>query len=225
MEPGTHDVIRIEYDPGRSAHIALVRNRDLHADPSEIWSYILACEGLRPGHVVQSFRQGIPKGMIPGFDEEIAVEAAKNLGKSGDVGETGQTAESLAIGILRSQTIKPGNVLPLKLIPTGTMVHCISLAPLGPMILVRSAGAWGQIVLHEEAGKYTHVRLQSGEVRKILSDCCATIGKVSNGLHKLRSLGKAGRARWLGIRPSVRGVAMNKCDSCYKFFILLVLIR
>ena len=69
MEQGVHDVVRIEYDPGRSGHIALVRNREDGVDPMKKWSYILACEGLRAGHVVQSFRKGIPKGLIPGFDE------------------------------------------------------------------------------------------------------------------------------------------------------------
>jgi ribosomal protein L2 len=216
MEGGVCDVVRIEYDPGRSGHIALVRNRELVGEKR--WSYILACEGLRAGDVVQSFRGGIPKGLIPGFDEEAAAEAARNMAatKSGggdatqDAGQTA-SAESLAVGILRSLTIKPGNVLPLKLIPTGTIIHNISLKPLGPAILVRSAGSWGQVMLHEEGRRYSQVRLQSGEVRRVLSECCATVGKVSNGLHKNRSLGKAGRARWLGIRPSVRGVAMNKC--------------
>jgi ribosomal protein L2 len=106
-------------------------------------------------------------------------------------------------------TLKPGNVLPLRLIPTGTVINTISLKPDGPGILVRSAGSFGQVVAQDDGSRYVHVRLQSGEVRKVLRDCCATIGKVSNPLWKNRSLGKAGRSRWLGIRPTVRGVAMN----------------
>jgi len=78
--------------------------------------------------------------------------------------------------------------------------------------LVRSAGSSALLVLHEEGGRYAHVRLQSGEVRKVLEDCCATIGTVSNSTWRNRALGKAGRARWLGHRPRVRGVAMNAND-------------
>jgi ribosomal protein L2 len=120
-----------------------------------------------------------------------------------------QSSAALAIGVLRAMTVKPGNVLPLRLIPTGTVVHNLALSPQGPARLVRSAGTFAQIVSHEDAGKYTHVRLQSGEVRKVLQDCVATIGKVSNPLWKNRVLGKAGRNRWLGRKPHVRGMAMN----------------
>jgi ribosomal protein L2 len=193
-EPGPHDVVRIEYDPGRSAHIALVRNRAENAEGTKKWSYIVACEGMRAGDTVQSFRRGIPEGFVPGYSESK---------------EDKSESSSLAIGRLRAMTIRPGNVLPLRLIPTGTVIHNIALSPRGPAILVRSAGSFGQIVAHNEGEKYTQVRLQSGEVRKVLRDCCATIGKVSNPLWKNRNLGKAGRARWLGRRPSVRGVAMN----------------
>ncbi len=121
------------------------------------------------------------------------------------------SSQSLALGVFRSMTLKSGNVLPLRLIPPGTIIHNITLSPQGPAILVRSAGTSGQVMAHEDSGRYTQVRLQSGEVRKVLQDCCATIGKVSNPLWKHRSLGKAGRRRWLGWRPEVRGVAMNKC--------------
>ncbi|KAF9469509.1 translation protein SH3-like domain-containing protein [Collybia nuda] len=212
-EPGVHDVVRIEYDPGRSAHIALVRNRNLNVEGMKKWSYIIATEGMRAGDEVQSFRQGIPDGFVPGFD--VSTEQVKTLQKSEESGtpeDTGSSAQSLALGILRTMTLKPGNVLPLKLIPPGTVVHNIALKPDGPGILVRSAGSFGQVIAHEPAGRYTQVRLQSGEVRKILQDCCATVGKVSNPLWKSINLGKAGRSRWLGWRPSVRGVAMNAND-------------
>ncbi|KAG2022521.1 60S ribosomal protein L2 [Coprinopsis cinerea AmutBmut pab1-1] len=199
--PGVHDVVRIEYDPGRSAHIALLKNRDPNATGTQKWSYIIATDGMRAGDQVQSFRQGIPDDFIPGF------EVPKEEGGSSE-----SASQSLALGILRSMTLKPGNVLPLHLIPPGTVINCISLKPKGPALLVRSAGTFGQVVAHEENGRYVQVRLQSGEVRKVLRDCCATIGKISNPLWKNRSLGKAGRARWLGRRPAVRGVAMNSCD-------------
>lgn len=207
-EPGQHDVVRIEYDPGRSAHIALLKNRNPHVPGSKTWSYILAPEGVRAGHVVESFRQGIPTGLVPGF-----LDSKQIRGRSLETGlSDGQTdsSASLAVGVLRSLTVKVGNVLPLRLIPTGTLIHNIALNPEGRAILVRSAGTFAQVIAHEESGKYTHVRLQSGEVRKVLQDCPATIGRVSNPLWKNRSLGKAGRNRWLGRRPRVRGMAMNR---------------
>ncbi|OJA09391.1 hypothetical protein AZE42_06824 [Rhizopogon vesiculosus] len=177
-EPGEYDVIRIEYDPGRSAHIALVKARDPKAEGKTKWKYILATEGMRPGDVVQSFRMGIPDDT----------------------------------SVLRTRTIRPGNVLPIRSIPTGTVIHCVSLSPNGKALLVRSAGSFAQVVHHEESGRYSHVRLQSGEIRKVLQDCCATIGRVSNLNWKGRKIGKAGRNRWLGWRPRVRGVAMNAKD-------------
>ena len=229
--PGIHDVVRIEYDPGRSAHIALLHNRDPNAVGEQKWSYIIATEGLRAGDKVQSFRQGIPEGFIPGFDSSLTENSIEeDDDKSDTVGEghspqkkqkkrvvvdaTESSAQSLAVGLLRSLTLIPGNVLPLRLIPPGTVINTIALSPTGPGKLVRSAGSFAQVVGHEDGSRYVQVRLQSGEIRKILRDCCATIGKVSNGLWKNRSLGKAGRSRWLGIRPSVRGVAMN----AYVFF-------
>lgn len=176
---------------------------------TKLWSYILAPEGLRAGDVVQSFRQGIPDGLVTGFTDSKAIRG-KTL-EAGKDNESGSSSTmSLALGILRSLTIKTGNVLPLRLIPTGTVVHNVALKPEGRAQLVRSAGTWAQIVAHEEAGKYTQVRLQSGEVRKVLQDCVATIGRVSNPLWKNRNLGKAGRSRWLGRRPHVRGMAMNR---------------
>ena len=209
-EPGPHDVVRIEYDPGRSAHIALVKSRDPNAIGRKMWSYILAPEGMRAGHVVQSFRRGIPDGLVPGFKDSKEIRG-KSLEASSSSSESQTTSSaSLALGLLRAATIVPGNVLPLRLIPTGTLIHNVALHPEGRAILVRSAGTFATVVQHEDSGKYTHVRLQSGEVRKILQDCFATIGKVSNPLWKNRNLGKAGRSRWLGRRPHVRGMAMNR---------------
>ena len=214
--PGPCDVVRVEYDPGRSAHIALIKQRDPRA--ARPWSYILAPEGLRAGHVVESFRQGIPDGYVPGFKDSKelrgkALEAGEDKGE-GEKGMTKTTTStsstSLALGVLRNLTLKIGNVLPLRLIPTGTMVHSIALDPQGRAVLVRSAGTAAQVVIHEEGGKYTHVRLQSGEIRKVLQDCVATVGRVSNPLWQHRNLGKAGRSRWLGRRPRVRGMAMNR---------------
>ncbi|KAI0937403.1 hypothetical protein AcV5_005319 [Taiwanofungus camphoratus] len=212
LTPGPHDVVRIEYDPNRSAHIALIKNRDPNASGDKIWSYVLAPEGLRAGHVVESFRQGIPEGLVPGFVDSKGVRG-KVLEQSSDGAETqSSSSASLALGVLRSLTIKPGNVLPLRLIPTGTIIHNVALDPEGRAILVRSAGTFAQVIAHEDSGRYTQVRLQSGEVRKVLQDCIATIGKVSNPLWKNRNLGKAGRNRWLGRRPHVRGMAMNRND-------------
>ncbi|KAI0304161.1 translation protein SH3-like domain-containing protein [Russula brevipes] len=195
---------------GHRRRIRLVDFMRTESGPHDVkWSYILACEGLRAGHVVESFRRGIPDGLVEGF-----VDSKKIRGKA-IVGEDNNFAAanaSLAIGLLRARTVKPGNVLPLRLIPTGTIIHSIALNPDGRGILVRSAGSFGQIIVHEDNGRYSHVRLQSGEVRKVLQDCVATIGKVSNPLWKGRVLGKAGRARWLGRRPHVRGVAMNAVD-------------
>lgn len=206
LEQGPHDVVRIEYDPNRSAHIALIKNRSPDVDGRKKWSYILACEGLRAGHVVESFRQGIPDGFVQGY-----VDSKRQRGKTLDDDSSNESA-SLTMGVLRARTIRPGNVLPLRLIPTGTIIHSVALSPGGRGILVRSAGSFGQVIAHDALGKYTQVRLQSGEVRKVLQECCATIGKVSNPLWKNRNLGKAGRSRWLGIRPTVRGVAMNAND-------------
>ncbi|KAI0079556.1 mitochondrial ribosomal protein subunit L2 [Panus rudis PR-1116 ss-1] len=214
-EPGPHDVVRIEYDPGRSAHIALLKNRNPQATGRKLWSYILAPEGLRAGDVVESYRQGIPDGLVPGFVDSKNIRG-KALAASDHEAGTGQvqttSTASLALGLLRTLTIKTGNVLPLRLIPPGTIIHNIALHPEGRAILVRSAGTFAQIVAHEDSGRYSQVRLQSGEVRKVLQDCVATIGKVSNPLWKNRNLGKAGRSRWLGRRPHVRGMAMNRCD-------------
>ena len=149
----------IEYDPNRSANIALLHYTD------GIKAYILAPKGLKVGAVVES----------------------------------GPNAD-----------IKPGNALPLANIPTGTSIHNIELRPGKGGQFVRSAGTSAQVLGND--GKYTLVRLQSGEVRKILSACRATIGVVGNEQHSLIQLGKAGRSRWLGRRPQSRGSVMNPND-------------
>lgn len=208
MEPGPCDVVRIEYDPGRSAHIALIKNRNPDLPGNRAWSYILAPDNLRAGDVVESFRQGIPDGLVPGFVDSKSMRG-QVVEKHENQSQTASTA-SLALGVLRSIIIKPGNVIPLRLIPPGTIIHNVALNPEGRAVLVRSAGTFGQVVAHEDSGRYSHVRLQSGEVRKVLQDCVATVGKVSNPLWKNRNLGKAGRNRWLGRRPRVRGMAMNR---------------
>ncbi|KAK7040921.1 mitochondrial 54S ribosomal protein rml2 [Paramarasmius palmivorus] len=207
-EPGVHDVVRIEYDPGRSAHIALLKNRNPLAEGTKKWSYIIATEGMRAGDTVQSFRSGVPEGFVPGL--KLDVKSKKK--KANADGQSPVETSDLALGMFRALTLKSGNVLPLHLIPPGTIVHNIGLSPTGPAKLVRSAGSSATVMAHEASGKYSQVQLQSGEIRKILQDCCATIGQVGNYLWKNRSLGKAGRSRWLGRRPTVRGVAMNACD-------------
>ncbi len=152
-------VERIEYDPNRSAHIALVLYRDGER------RYIIAPKGLKAD---QEVRSGV------------------------------------------GSPIKPGNALPLRNIPLGTQVHCIEMRPGKGAQMARSAGASVQLVARE--GAYATLRLRSGEMRKVLSDCRATIGEVSNSEHALRSLGKAGASRWAGRRPTVRGVVMNPVD-------------
>jgi large subunit ribosomal protein L2 len=106
--------------------------------------------------------------------------------------------------------IKPGNSLRLRYIPVGTIVHNVELKPGKGGQLARSAGTWAQLVAKE--GKYGQIRLPSGEIRKVLLVCRATVGSVSNPEHENRTGGKAGRTRWLGVRPTVRGVVMNPVD-------------
>jgi large subunit ribosomal protein L2 len=110
----------------------------------------------------------------------------------------------------QNAAIKPGNCLPLRNIPMGSMVHCVEMKPGKGAQLARSAGAAVQLIARE--GQYATLRLRSGEMRKVLSDCRATLGEVSNSEHSLKKLGKAGAARWRGVRPTVRGVAMNPVD-------------
>jgi large subunit ribosomal protein L2 len=150
---------RLEYDPNRSAHLALV----LYADGER--RYIIAPRGLLAGAEVRS----------------------------------GEDAP-----------IKVGNCLPLRNIPVGTTVHCIELKQGKGAQLARSAGTSAQLVARE--GTYATLRLRSGEMRKVHASCRASVGEVGNFEHNLRSLGKAGAKRWRGVRPTVRGVAMNPVD-------------
>jgi large subunit ribosomal protein L2 len=152
-------VAAIEYDPNRSARIALLH----YADGAK--AYILAPAGLRAGAVVQSG---------PGSD------------------------------------IRPGNALPLEHIPTGTLVHCVELKPGKGAQMGRSAGTGIQLVA-KDAG-YAVLRLPSGEMRRVLLTCRATVVQVGNAEHQNVTIGKAGRSRWLGKRSSVRGSAMNPVD-------------
>ena len=152
-------VKRIEYDPNRSANIALVEYKD-----GEL-SYIIAPKGIKENNNIISSSKA---------------------------------------------AIKPGNCLPLGEIPQGTEVHCIEMKPGKGAQLIRSAGTTARVVAKE--GRYATLRLSSGEMRKILLTCRASIGVISNEQHNLRSLGKAGAKRWRGVRPTVRGVAMNPVD-------------
>lgn len=149
----------IEYDPNRSARIALL----YYADGAK--TYILAPNGLQAGQIVVSGADAAPE---------------------------------------------VGNSLPLQNIPLGTIIHSIELRPGQGAAMVRSAGTFAQLTSRED--KYAIVKLPSGEVRKILATCKATIGSVGNSDHALERSGKAGRSRWLGRRPRVRGVAMNPVD-------------
>ena len=152
-------VAAIEYDPNRSARIALLHYLDGEK------RYILAPLGLRQDSIVSS-----------GPDAEI----------------------------------RPGNTLPLRNIPVGTLIHNIELSPRKGGQMVRSAGGVAQLMAKE--GKYAHIKLPSGEVRLFLQDCRATIGQIGNVEHENITIGKAGRSRWLGIRPTVRGSVMNPVD-------------
>ena len=152
-------VERLEYDPNRTAHIALLKYMDGER------RYIIA-----------------PKGVKAGDELFSGVDAP----------------------------IKAGNTLPLRNIPQGSVVHCVEMKPGNGAQMIRSAGASAQLVARD--GAYVTLRLRSGEMRKVLADCRATLGEVSNSEHNLRSLGKAGAKRWRGVRPTVRGVAMNPVD-------------
>jgi large subunit ribosomal protein L2 len=152
-------VERLEYDPNRSSHIALL----LYGDGER--RYIVA-----------------PKGV-----------------KAGDMLRSGPDA-----------AIQSGNCLPLRNIPVGTMVHCVEMKPSKGAQIARSAGGGVQYLARE--GAYATLRLRSGEMRKVPIECRATVGEVGNQEHSLRSLGKAGAKRWRGVRPTVRGVAMNPVD-------------
>jgi large subunit ribosomal protein L2 len=153
------EIERLEYDPNRSAHIALVKYMDGER------RYILAPKGIEAGRKIMS----------------------------GD-----------------ESPIKIGNALTLKSIPVGTLVHNIEMKPGKGGQLIRSAGGTAQVAARE--GAYVSIRLRSGETRKIHIDCKATIGEIGHGEHNLRKIGKAGAMRWRGVRPTVRGVAMNPVD-------------
>ena len=155
----TAKVERIEYDPNRSAFLALL----CYADGER--RYIVA-----------------PKGVGAGAQVVSGAEAP----------------------------IKNGNTLPLKNIPVGTTVHCVEMLPGKGAQLARAAGTSAQLLARE--GDYAQIRLRSGEIRKVHINCRATIGEVGNEEHSLESIGKAGRVRWRGIRPTVRGVAQNPVD-------------
>ncbi len=150
---------RIEYDPNRSAHLALL----LYADGER--RYILAPKGAAIGDAVLSGKES---------------------------------------------PIKPGNSLPLRNIPVGSLVHCVEMKPGKGAQMVRAAGGSAQLAARE--GAYATLRLRSGEMRKIHVDCRATVGEVGHSENNLRKLGKAGAKRWRGVRPTVRGVAMNPVD-------------
>ncbi len=152
-------VERIEYDPNRTAHLALL----LYVDGER--RYIIAPKGVKAG-------------------------------------------DQLMAGA--NSPIRSGNAMPLRSVPVGTTVHCIEMRPGKGAQIARSAGAGAQLVAREQG--YATLRLRSGETRKVPVECFATIGEVGNGEHNLRKLGKAGAKRWLGIRPTVRGVAMNPVD-------------
>ncbi len=152
-------VVSVEYDPNRTANIALLHYLDGEK------RYILAPTGLQVG----------------------------------DMLHTGPTAD-----------IRPGNALPLQNIPVGTVIHNVEIKPGRGSQFIRSAGSWGQLMAKE--GEYAQIRLPSGAVRKILIGCRATIGQLGNIDHEIIRVGKAGKSRWLGIRPTVRGLAMNPVD-------------
>ncbi|KAK5774188.1 hypothetical protein RI543_004475 [Arxiozyma heterogenica] len=184
--PGKQTVQRIEYDPGRTGHIALLK----HNETGKL-SYILACDGLRAGDVVESFRY------------------SNNNNNNNSTNSQSQRGMELLDQV---NTIQRGNCLPLEMIPIGTVIHNVGITPIGPAKFCRAAGTYARLLTKLPEKKKAVVRLQSGEHRYVSLKACATIGVVSNVEHQLRSLGKAGRSRWLGRRPSVRGVAMNKCD-------------
>jgi large subunit ribosomal protein L2 len=152
-------VAAIEYDPNRSARIALLHYRDGEK------RYILAPVGVNVGDVLQS----------------------------------GEAVD-----------IRPGNTLPIRAIPVGTVIHNVEMQPGSGGKLIRSAGSFGQLMAKD--GRYAQIRMPSGEVREVLQDCKATVGQLSNVESSTVRVGKAGKSRWLGVRPTVRGLAMNPVD-------------
>jgi len=187
MKPGPHTVERIEHDPGRTAHIAL-----LNEEATGIKSYIVAAEGMRAGDIVQSYRAGIPKDLLDSMGGVVDP------------------------GVLAAKTAWRGNCLPLHMIPIGSIVYNVGSTKGRGAVFCRSAGTYAVVIAKDDAttkgkDKYATVKLQSGEIRKVDRDACATIGVASNPHYQHEQLGKAGRKRWLNIRPTVRGLAMNAC--------------
>lgn len=191
--PGKHIVERIEYDPNRSAHLALLTRLATGEK-----SYIIAADGMRAGDEVESYRSGIPKELIASMGGGIDP------------------------GMLAAKTAARGNCLPIHMVPLGSQVYNVGSKSQGGGVFCRSAGTYAIIVNKEEVEKgssteikHVIIRLQSGEIRKVSADACCTIGVASNPQSHFTSLGKAGRSRWLGKRPEVRGVAMNagQCSS------------
>lgn len=185
--PGKHLVERIEYDPNRSSHLALV-TRVATGEKS----YIVAADGLRAGDVVESYRTGIPQELIASMGGAIDP------------------------GMLAAKTAARGNCLPIHMVPLGSQVFNVGSKSQGGGVFCRSAGTYATIVNKEEVEKpkgtvieSVIIRLQSGEIRKVAADACCTIGVASNPQAHFGQLGKAGRNRWLGKRPEVRGLAMN----------------
>lgn len=152
-------VERIEYDPNRSAHIALL----CYADGER--RYIIATKGMVVGQPIMSGSEA---------------------------------------------PIKPGNALPIRNIPVGTTIHCVEMLPGKGAQMARAAGTSVQLLARE--GTYAQIRLRSGEIRRVHVECRATVGEVGNEENSLRKIGKAGANRWRGIRPTVRGTAMNPID-------------
>lgn len=186
MTGGRHTVDRIEYDPNRSAHIALVTSEKTKAQ-----TYILAAEGMRAGDEVHSYRSGLPGELIAAMGGVVDP------------------------GMLAAKTALRGNCMPIRMVPLGAQIYSIGSRANQGAVFCRSAGTYAIVISKDEnrrGVKSVTVRLQSGELRRIPSEACATIGVASNPLHHFRQLGKAGRSRWLGIRPTVRGVAMNAVD-------------
>jgi ribosomal protein L2 len=221
QNPGAHLVERIEHDPGRTAHIALLRNQE-----TQEHTYILAAEGMRAGDVIQSYRSGLP--------EDFMKDSSGQIDR----------------GLVAAQTAYRGNCLQLGMIPIGTPVYNISMDKESIGKMCRSAGTHGIIIAkgedevqkemlkyigdqgiskeagglemssltpdqlrkYEKSANFVTVKLSSGELRLIDKEAVATIGIASNANYKYAQMGKAGRKRWLGFRPTVRGLAMNAVD-------------
>lgn len=237
MVAGPHLVERIEYDPNRSAHLALISpitspTTPLLSSPSSSskpspprsssssstkpppqekkQTYIIAAEGMRAGDTIESFRLGIPKSLITAMGGAIDP------------------------GVLAAKTAFRGNCLPVRMVPIGTQVYNVGSRANGPAVFCRSAGTHALVIGRDEVGnkvRSVSVRLQSGEVRTVSAEACATVGVASNPFHQFRQLGKAGRSRWLNIRPTVRGLAMNACkyfllsfNYLFKYRVLMIMI-